>query len=193
MNKQHKHPSGLVRRISDIIVVGIRHRRDLGDIDALAKSIAEVGLLHPVVITPQGVLIAGARRVAACKLLGWQDIPVTVVKLAEIVKGEFAENAIRKDFLPSEIDSIRRALEPIEKAAARERTQVGRPPGGKFPQGQAGKTRDKIGAFAGISGRTVEKITEAARRETDFGRQRRKARNRLRAVFIGVRDRTSGI
>ena len=30
-------------------------------------------------------------------------------------------------------------------------------------------------------------------RETDFGRQRRKARNRLRAVFIGVRDRTSGI
>ena len=73
------------------------------------------------------------------------------------------------------------------------RTQVGRPPGGKFPQGQAGKTRDKIGAFAGICGRTVEKITEAARRETDFGRQRRKARNRLRAVFIGVRDRTSGI
>jgi hypothetical protein len=35
------------------------------------------------------------------------------------VRGEFAENAIRKSFLPSEIDAIRRALEPIKKAAAK--------------------------------------------------------------------------
>jgi hypothetical protein len=160
--KEHKHPSGPVRRISDIIV-GIRHRRDLGDIAALAADIGEVGLLHPVVVHPDGRLIAGERRLAACKLLGWQDIPVTVVELADIVRGEFAENAMRKDFLPSEIDAIRRALEPIEKAAARERTQVGRPPGGKFPRGQTGKTRDKIGSFAGISGRTVEKIAEVVR------------------------------
>jgi hypothetical protein len=44
---------------------------------------------------------------------------VTVINLDQIVRGEFAENAHRKDFLPSEIDAIRRALEPIEKAAAR--------------------------------------------------------------------------
>ena len=36
-------------RIDDI-TVGERHRRDLGDIDGLARSIAEIGLLHfPVV------------------------------------------------------------------------------------------------------------------------------------------------
>jgi hypothetical protein len=41
------------RRIADIII-GIRHRRGLGDIDSLARSIAEVGLLHPVVIRSDG-------------------------------------------------------------------------------------------------------------------------------------------
>jgi hypothetical protein len=40
-------------------------------------------------------------------------------------RGEFAENAIRKDFLPSEIDAIRRALEPMEKAAAKDRMSAG--------------------------------------------------------------------
>ena len=32
--------------------VGERHRHDLGNIAALARSIEEVGLLHPVVVTP---------------------------------------------------------------------------------------------------------------------------------------------
>ena len=47
------------RRI-DEIVVGERHRRDLGDIASLAANVAEVGLLHPIVI--HGTLIAGERR-----------------------------------------------------------------------------------------------------------------------------------
>ena len=32
----------------DRIVGGERHRRDLGDIAGLARSIREVGLLHPI-------------------------------------------------------------------------------------------------------------------------------------------------
>ena len=36
---------GANRRIS-AITIGVRHRRDLGDIEGLAASIAEVGLLH---------------------------------------------------------------------------------------------------------------------------------------------------
>jgi ParB family chromosome partitioning protein len=122
------HPS---RPISSIRV-GARHRRDLGDVDGLAVSIAELGLLHPVVIKPDGALIAGERRLEACKKLGWADVPVTVVELDQIVRGEFAENANRKDFLPSEIDAIRRELEPLEKAAAKQRMTLGK----KFPQGR---------------------------------------------------------
>jgi len=146
------------------IKIGKRHRHDLGNGGLLAASIADVGLLHPIVITPDDILIAGARRIAACKQLGWTNIPVTIVNLEDIVRGEFAENAHRKDFLPSEIDAIRRALEPVEKAAAKERMKAG---GGdqrspdrveKVSTPDAGKTRNKIGAFAGVSGRTVEKI-----------------------------------
>ena len=136
------------------IIVGKRHRRDLGDIASLAKSIDANGLLHPVVVTPDGHLIAGERRLEAYKFLGRKVIPITEVDLAEITRGELAENADRKDFLPSEIDAIRRALEPVEKAAAKERETLGKVSLGSEP----GRARDKIGAFAGVSGRTVEKI-----------------------------------
>jgi ParB family transcriptional regulator, chromosome partitioning protein len=36
----------------DAIKIGDRIRRDLGDISALAQSIDEHGLLHPIVVTP---------------------------------------------------------------------------------------------------------------------------------------------
>jgi N6-adenosine-specific RNA methylase IME4 len=116
------------------------------------------------------VLIAGERRLAACKALGWSDVPVTIVDLAEIARGELAENTARKDFLPSEIDAIRRALEPIEKAAAKERQGTRNDIRETFPEVGEQRARDKIGAFAGVSGRTVEKIAkvvEAAEAEPE--------------------------
>jgi len=61
------------------IKIGKRFRRDLGDIDALARSINEVGLLHPIVITPDGELLAGQRRLEACKQLKWDKIPVRII------------------------------------------------------------------------------------------------------------------
>jgi len=155
------------------IKVRNRYRKDLGDISSLAVSIEEVGLLHPIVVRPDGRLIAGERRLAACKKLGWKTVPVTCVDLKEVIRGEFAENAYRKDFLPSEIDAIRRALLPLEKAAAKERQRChgGTAPGRKKQSGQIsrsdGRVRDKIASFAGISGRTLEKIqaiVEAAKR-----------------------------
>jgi hypothetical protein len=104
------------RHLHDIHV-GARFRRDLGDIDALARSIAEIGLLHPVVVTPEGDLIAGRRRLEAHRKLGLADVPVTVVDLHELVRGEHAENVLRKDFTPSEAVAIGAALEEVERAA----------------------------------------------------------------------------
>ena len=65
------------------ITIGLRCRKDLGDIRALAKSISEIGLLHPIVVTPQLELIAGRRRLEAMKLLGWKEVPVTVFQKNE--------------------------------------------------------------------------------------------------------------
>ena len=85
---RHSHKLGAV----NAIVVGTRHRKDMGDIASLAASMAELGLLQPIVIRPDGRLIAGERRLRAAKLLGWTAIPVTVVDLDAVVRGEFAEN-----------------------------------------------------------------------------------------------------
>ena len=51
----------------DSITIGKRHRRDSGDLDSLSASIERDGLLHPVVIKPDGQLVAGERRLRACQ------------------------------------------------------------------------------------------------------------------------------
>lgn len=98
-------------------------------------------------------------------------MPVRIVDLDDIERGEIAENTERKDFLPSEIDAIRRKHEATLKAAAKERMSAG---GKGAKVSQPSRTMDKVGAFAGISGRTVEKIAavvEAAEAEPDrFGK-----------------------
>jgi ParB family chromosome partitioning protein len=60
------------------ISVGARHRRDMGDIDGLAASIDDIGLLQPILIRPDGRLLAGERRLRACVTLGWREIPVAI-------------------------------------------------------------------------------------------------------------------
>lgn len=53
-----------------------------GELDSLAQSILRSGLLNPVSVrtTEEGgyQLIAGERRLRACKKLGWQEIPAIV-------------------------------------------------------------------------------------------------------------------
>ncbi len=149
--------------IADIIVRD-RHRRDMGDLDALARNIAELGLLQPIVITPDNVLIAGARRLAACKRMDLTEIPVHVVDVDSIARGELAENTHRKDFTPSEMVAIAATVEQYERDHARKRMTLGKIATGS----ERGKTRDKIAAPLGISGKTLEKakaVVEAAEAE----------------------------
>jgi N6-adenosine-specific RNA methylase IME4 len=159
------------------IAVGHRFRRDLGDVDTLAKSIADVGLLNPLTVTPNDRLIAGARRLAAIRKLGWREAPVHVLDLNEIARGEFMENVVRKDFTPSELVAIERALAPRFRKEAKERQRAhrGTAPGkpantsGNLP-GVNGETRQKVAAYVGVSGRTIEKaaaVVAAAEREPD--------------------------
>ena len=75
------------------------------------------------------------------------------------MRGEFAENAIRKDFLPSEAVAIKRALEPVEKAAAKERMAEG---GKGRKVSLPSQSRDRVAAYTGHSGRTLDKA-EAGR------------------------------
>ena len=83
------------------IVVGERHRKDMGDLDALAVSMDELAAarLRPARRHPHRRRAPPARR-RATRL---DRDPVTVVDLDAVVKGEFAENTVRKDFTLSEV------------------------------------------------------------------------------------------
>jgi len=147
----------------DDIRVGERHRKNLGDIASLAKSIDEIGLLHPPVVTPDGQLIAGYRRIAAMRMLGWTETPVTTVDIASILRGEFDENACRKDFAPSEWVAIRRELEPLEREAARERQEAqdyGRGVTSENFSEVTGRALDRVAQAIGVSRPTLEKATQ---------------------------------
>lgn len=164
----------MTRLALDGIKVGARHRRDFGDIAALAESLADVGLLHPVVVTADHRLVAGARRLAAARSLGWEDIDVTVAanlsEAATLLRAESDENTCRKDFTPSEAAAIRRAraelLAPLaEKAKAQ---APGRPRGMKDSSAKlAGETRKVAAVGTGYSGSTLDKVDHVEAVATD--------------------------
>lgn len=88
---------------------GWRARTDKGDVERLAESIARDGQLQPIAVTTNGsdkfVLIAGARRLAACSHLGTQVSAVLVEPEGEgdLVRLQLAENVQRLDFDPLEL------------------------------------------------------------------------------------------
>jgi ParB family chromosome partitioning protein len=147
-----------LRKVADIRV-GTRRRKDMGDIDALAASISEVGLLQPIVIDQKNRLIAGERRLEAVKRLGWEKIKVHVVKglddAAARLKAERDENTCRKDFTPSEAAAIGKALERLERPKAEARKKAGKStdgtaggrgrkkPAGNLPAGLGGTGQNK--------------------------------------------------
>lgn len=147
----------------DRIAVGERFRKDLGDIKVLADSINECGLLHSIVIDANYNLIAGRRRLEACRSLGWENIPVRMISLKDPMRAQIEENVLRENFTVSEMVAVKRYYEPKIKAEADKRMKAGKiQPRGKFPQG---KTRDIIARTLGVSGRHLEKaedIVEAA-------------------------------
>jgi ParB-like chromosome segregation protein Spo0J len=94
------------------ILVGERYRRDHGDLTGLAASIASEGLLQPVGITEENLLVFGERRLLAVRdVLKRTTIAARIVRVSTILAGEYAENEIRKDFAPSERVAIAKALE----------------------------------------------------------------------------------
>ena len=143
----------------DSIKVGKRFRKDLGNIDALVESIREVGLLHRVVVDAHSNLIAGERRLAACVRLGWRQIPTTIVELdaEKTLRAQDDENAIRKDFTPTEAVAIRDARIEREKEKAKERTVNAHSQPGKVSQADKGRAKDKAAAGTGYSGKTLDK------------------------------------
>jgi N6-adenosine-specific RNA methylase IME4 len=170
----------------DRIKIGKRHRKVMGDIESLAASIEAVELLHPIVVRKDMRLVAGARRIKAFKLLGRKTIPATIIDLAEIVRGESAENFERQNFTLSESVSIKRAIEPLIKAEAKER--IGRPKkGANLAPIKKGKARDIVAKRTGKGRTSLAKAEEIIRaHEADPGNERI-------AKLVADMDRTGNV
>lgn len=134
--------------ISEIIVNReARQRRELPDISDLADSIARNGLIHPIVVAPDMTLVAGERRLTACKSLGWTDIPVQFtsdLSVEELRTIELEENIKRVD-IPWQ-DQVR-AVEELHKIKS------------KNPEWSA----DKTAALIGLSPRQTYKFLQVAK------------------------------
>jgi len=102
--------------VYDIVANPFQPRRDFdeAEIDTLADSLQQHGLLQPVIvrrIDERYQLVAGERRLRAAIKAGWAEVPVQVVEADDRQTAEIAivENLQRKD------------LNPLEKAASFQR------------------------------------------------------------------------
>jgi len=78
-----------------------RQRTQLPGIEELADSISRLGLINPITISSSSVLVAGERRLEACKYLGWTHVPTFQVDDArtetDLYAIELEENIKRVD------------------------------------------------------------------------------------------------
>ena len=60
----------------DDVAVKDTSRKDNGDLTTLENSIRKLGLLCPLIVDRENVLISGSRRLQACRNAGLTEIPV---------------------------------------------------------------------------------------------------------------------
>jgi ParB-like chromosome segregation protein Spo0J len=101
-----------------------RFRKDYGDIEALARSMAEPnGLVQPIVLNSSLVLRSGGRRLKAAMHLGWTTINAYIKDgdFPDPARAEDTENnsKFRKDFTPEEQVAMYRGLTSGNRPGAR--------------------------------------------------------------------------
>ena len=102
----------MIKQLIDIdinkIVRKSHLREDFGDLGTLENSIKKLGLLHPVVIDADNVLIAGARRLQACGNIGLSEISAVRVDISyrsmTALDIQSDENLCRKKLSPEELE-----------------------------------------------------------------------------------------
>lgn len=99
----------------DVIITN-RVRKNVGWLDTLERSIKKHGMLQPIGITTDNVLVFGERRLKAAINIGLESIPYRVIDVnpddpATFLKMERDENNERRDFTPEEKIAIAQAIE----------------------------------------------------------------------------------
>lgn len=94
-----------------------RARKEFIEIDELAESLNRIGLLNPIIVDQNKVLIAGQRRLEAAKKLGWKTIEARVLSLEDgslALDIEIEENVQRQQFSDEELLNAFRRLNRLK-------------------------------------------------------------------------------
>ena len=121
-----------------------RFRRDTGNIDELVESIKTNGLLCPIGVRKDGLLMHGARRLKAYTQAFPEatTIPCYVIDIPIKENGEIDENLVRKDFTVEELLAIKKHRESLEPNLQGMRSDLDQLTG-KIPTGSTMKRRDE--------------------------------------------------
>jgi len=130
----------------------------------LAESIAEVGLVQPVVVRPKDgfyEIVSGAQRVRAAKKLGWTEVLCVVEEVDDENALAQLMDANIKGRIPTPMEIARVLKRRMEMIGSRqgERTDLVIA-GGTSRQNVAklkGRTSEAVGEPLGLSGRQVER------------------------------------
>ena len=142
-------------RSLDSIRIGRRHRKDLGDIAALAASIDQDDLLQLITIDPEGNLICGLRRYTAMRKLGRKTTNVWVRtgisdRLSQLL-AERDDDALHKPLTQIEAASLFRELKTLLAEDAARRQEASRFTSKADQGGSAGGAN--LAPPAGLSGK----------------------------------------
>ena len=100
----------------DDIRVKRRIREEPEDIEDLMNSMKRYGLMNPITINSENVLIAGRRRLEAARRLGWHMISANVIEATDRVSElemEIEENTQRSNFTDQELMEAYTRLERL--------------------------------------------------------------------------------
>ena len=151
----------------DLIVIKPRFRVHIGDLAPMMESIRRIGVLQPIGVDKDNVLVFGERRVEACRRLGMKTIPARIIDM-DALEAEHDENECRLNFSTSERVAIGRAIE--ERYAGRQGQRTDIQPDElveNFPQVDHGqKTRVIAAKQAGFGNETTYR---QAKRVVDQG------------------------
>lgn len=162
-------------------------RREFGDIDGLAASIKELGLLQPIIVNSGHQLVCGERRLLACQRLGMKEIDAHIARdlddALKALKAQRDENVHRKDFTPSEAVAIGKRIEEAYRPKAEraqsaaggdKKSDKAKSLGANCPKrsrDESARTTAVAAEAAGMSRKTYEKakkVVEAAVKQPDL-------------------------
>lgn len=143
LTARHETPIGKMAALADLEPDPNQPRSTMGDLEDLAKSIREKGILEPILVRPRPSdegdgppyrIISGERRYRAAQEAGLYEVPIIVMEVSgeEAIEIALIENLQRKDLTPFEEAEGYRALaeihgythEEIGEAVGRSRSLV---------------------------------------------------------------------